>query len=246
MSQNPWAISLKGVTKNYNNGVAALKNVPLNIARGEFCFLVGPSGAGKSSLLALLLGEMRPTSGIVEVLGQRVDRLSRRGSARLRQNLGVVFQDFKLLNERTVAENVAFPLHIRGESKKIITSRVREALEVVGLAPRARHYPNQLSGGEQQRAAIARAIVTSPALLLADEPTGDLDPKTSLEVLKLFDTINRFGTTILLATHNDALLQAAPRRVIGIVAGSKVVDEKRTSYPHGVFEQHSGRRRNDA
>ncbi|MGH7728872.1 MAG: cell division ATP-binding protein FtsE [Vulcanimicrobiaceae bacterium] len=223
-------IRLCGVTLVYPNGTRALDAIDLEIAKGSFVFLVGNSGTGKSSLLRLLYREQRPTSGEVFVDEQRVDRLRGPRVARLRRNLGIVFQDFKLLSDQTVWENVAFALRVTGARSRDVMRQVPRALELVGIAHKARMYPSELSGGEGQRTAIARALVNNPKLLLCDEPTGNLDPATTFEIMELLHRINLKGTTVVVATHNAGVVDRMRRRVVRLDAGRIVADEERGAY----------------
>jgi cell division transport system ATP-binding protein len=227
-------ISLRGVTLTYQNGVRALDDVDLEVAKGSFVFLVGHSGTGKSSLLKLMYREMVPSSGNVVVDGVRVDKLRRGKVARLRRNIGVVFQDFKLLGNKTVWENVAFALQVTGASTKDVMRQVPRALELVGLSHKSRMFPGELSGGEQQRAAIARALVNNPKLLLCDEPTGNLDPATTTEIMELLGRINLKGTTVIVATHNQAVVDRMRRRVVRLENGRILHDDERGYYHRGL------------
>jgi cell division transport system ATP-binding protein len=228
-------ISLQRVSKTYKNGVVALDDVSVEIEKGEFVFLVGPSGSGKSSSLRLLLREEDPSTGQVFVAGKNLSKLSAwSGVPKLRRNLGTVFQDFKLLQDKTVFENVAFALEVIGKPKHVIDQRVPEIIELVGLGDKLNNYPDELSGGEQQRVSVARAFVNRPLILLADEPTGNLDPATSVEIMKLLDRINRIGTTVLMATHDNAIVDAMRRRVIELDGGKVVRDQSRGVYGYGA------------
>jgi cell division transport system ATP-binding protein len=218
-------IRLQGVTKRHPNGLTALADVSLSVAEGEFVFLIGPTGAGKSTLLRLLYRAETPTSGRVFVGGRDITRLSLRAAPALRRQLGVVFQDFKLLPRKTVFENVGFALQVTGTPPDEIRPRTLAALELVGLAGRAEALPWQLSGGEQQRVSIARALVRRPPLLLADEPTGNLDPRSSWEIIQLLSRINLRGTTVLVATHNKLVVDILRKRVIELAGGQLVRDE---------------------
>ncbi len=218
-------IHLQGVTKRYPNGLFALKDVSLSITEGEFVFLIGPTGAGKSTLLRLLYRAEIPTRGKVRVAERDVSHLPARQVPALRRSMGIVFQDFKLLPRKTAYENVAFALQVTGTPPEEIRPRVMQTLEVVGLADRSEALPWQLSGGEQQRISIARAIVHRPFLLLADEPTGNLDPRTSWEIIQLLSRINLRGTTVLVATHNKLIVDILRQRVVELAAGAIVRDE---------------------
>jgi len=223
-------VQLQDVSKFYPNGVVALRDVTLRIDRGEFVFVVGPTGTGKSTLLKLMYREETPTGGRVYVAGRDVGRLPPRGVARLRRGLGVIFQDFKLLPARTAFENVAFALRVIGAPTAEIHPRVMRALDLVGLADRAAAMPHELSGGEQQRVSIARAIVNDPPLLLADEPTGNLDPNSSWEIMQVLSRINLRGTTVIMATHNKTVVDILRRRVVQLTEGRIVRDEPRGLY----------------
>ncbi len=227
-------ISLRSVSLVYPNGVHALDNVNLEIAKGEFVFLVGHSGTGKSSLLRLLYREARPTSGEITLDGIRVDRLRRARIPALRRHLGVVFQDFKLLVDKTVWENVAFAMQVTGAHTRDVMRQVPRVLDLVGLSHKSRMYPNELSGGEQQRSAIARALVNNPKILLCDEPTGNLDPSTTSEIMELLQRINLKGTTVVVATHNQAVVDRMRRRVVRLDDGRITTDEERGYYYLGL------------
>ncbi|MBV8639722.1 MAG: cell division ATP-binding protein FtsE [Candidatus Eremiobacteraeota bacterium] len=227
-------ISIRSVSLIYPNGVRALDNVSLEIGKGDFVFLVGHSGTGKSSLLRLLYKETVPTSGEITVDGIRVDRLKRGRIPALRRHLGVVFQDFKLLAEKTVWENVAFAMQVTGAHSKEIMREVPRALDLVGLSHKSRMFPGELSGGEQQRTAIARALVNHPKLLLCDEPTGNLDPSNTTEIMELLLRINLKGTTVVVATHNQAVVDRMRRRVVRLEDGKIVTDEERGYYYLGL------------
>ncbi len=226
-------ISLRSVSLVYPNGTRAIDNVDLDIAKGSFVFLVGHSGTGKSSLLRLLYREQLPSRGEVVVDGTRVDRLKRSKVPALRRNVGVVFQDFKLLSDKTVWENVAFALQVTGAKTRDVMRQVPRVLDLVGLAHKSRMFPSELSGGEQQRTAIARALVNNPKILLCDEPTGNLDPQNTNEVMDLLHRINLKGTTVLIATHNALVVDRMRRRVIRLENGKIVADEERGYYLHG-------------
>ena len=218
-------MSLRGVRKVYPNGKAALDDVDLTLGEGEFVFLVGPSGAGKTTLLKLLIRDERPTSGEVILDGRNLARVPRRKVPELRRKIGIVFQDYKLLPTRTVRENVAFALEVTGTPRRQIRPAVDRALAVVGLAAQADQLPTTLSGGEQQRTAIARALVHEPRLIIADEPTGNLDPLISWEIIQLLLRINELGVTILMATHNASVVTALRRRVVALEEWRVVRDE---------------------
>jgi cell division transport system ATP-binding protein len=227
-------IKLDNVTKIYKDSVKALQDVSLEVARGEFVFVVGPSGSGKSTMVRLLLKEEEPTGGQIFVAGKNIGKLSAWKVPYLRRNLGTVFQDFKLLPDKTVFENVAFALEVIGQSRAVIHTRVPEILELVGLKDKLANYPDELSGGEQQRVSIARAFVNRPLILLADEPTGNLDPGTSVDIMKLLDRINRTGTTVVMATHDNAIVDAMRRRVVELEDGRLVRDQARGVYGYGA------------
>lgn len=223
-------IEFRNVTKYYDNGVLALEDVSFRIEKGEFVFIVGPTGMGKSTLLKLIYREELPTKGEVIVGGVNIARLKPHQVALLRRRLGVVFQDFKLLPNKTVYENVAFALEVMGYSNREIRARVGKVLDIVGLLHKSNCYPNELSGGEQQRTSIARALVNNPAILIADEPTGNLDMTTSWEIMEFFRRINARGTTIVMATHNREIVNAMRQRVISLYKGRIVKDEYNGSY----------------
>jgi cell division transport system ATP-binding protein len=223
-------ISLRGVSLVYPNGVRALDGIDLEIEKGSFVFLVGHSGTGKSSLLRLLYREQLPTSGAVVVDGNRVDKLRRSRVPYLRRNVGVVFQDFKLLADKTVWENIAFALLVTGARTKDVMRQVPRVLDLVGLSHKSRMFPSELSGGEQQRTAIARALANNPKILLCDEPTGNLDPSNTTEIMELLLRINLKGTTVLVATHNQAVVDRMRRRVVRLDDGRVVTDEERGFY----------------
>ena len=227
-------IEFKNVTVVYDKDIVALDNVSFTIKNGEFVFLVGKTGAGKSSAIKLLTGELRPTSGDVILDGIIVNSLKRSKIPYLRRAQGVVFQDFRLLPNKTVFENVAFAMEIIGKSRKEINRKVPKILALVGLSDRINNYPNEISGGEQQRVSIARALVNSPSIIIADEPTGNLDVETSTEVMKLFDDINKMGTTIVMVTHSEKIVNDMCKRVIQLEGGSIVRDEENGVYNLGV------------
>jgi len=226
-------IRLVDVTVAYPNGKEALINVDLEIRRSDFIFLVGPSGAGKSTLIRLLIREQVATTGRVYLAGRDLARVSRSQVHRLRRRIGVVFQDFRLLPNKTVRENVAFALEVTGAPLAEIRRRVPRLLALVGLEDQAQQLPAQLSGGEQQRAAIARALVHDPAILIADEPTGNLDPVTGWEIVQLLLEINALGTTLVVATHNQEIVTALRRRVVALEQGRMVRDELGAAYRRG-------------
>jgi cell division transport system ATP-binding protein len=223
-------IVFEGVTKVYEPSVVALSDVTFVIDKGEFVFIVGASGSGKSTLVRLLLKELEPTHGKIVVGGRDLSRLKRSKVPMLRRNVGCVFQDFKLLPNRTAAENVAYALKVQGENRNSIRRKVPEVLTLVGLADKMHSLPDQLSGGEQQRVSIARAVVNHPPLLVCDEPTGNLDPDTSVGIMQLLYRINRSGTTILMVTHDREVVDKMRRRVIALEDGRLARDERRGGY----------------
>ncbi len=224
-------IKLENVTKEYQGSNIALRDASADIAKGEFVFLVGPSGSGKSTFLRLLNKQEEPDQGRIFVAGKDIGELSNWKVPMLRRNIGCVFQDFKLLPSRTVAENVSFALEVIGRPRHVIKSQVPAICELVGLGDKATKYPDQLSGGEQQRVSIARAFVNRPLILLADEPTGNLDPQTANGIMRLLDRINKTGTTVVMATHDRGIVDTMRRRVIELSNGSIVRDQSR-----GVYE----------
>jgi cell division transport system ATP-binding protein len=224
-------IRFEGVTKNYPaTPRPALADVSVSVDKGEFVFLVGASGSGKSTFLRLILREERPTAGRIEVAGKDLDKMSKRRVPALRRGIGCVFQDFRLLPTKSVFENVAFALQVIGKPRHTISRTVPEVLELVGLEGKEGRRPHELSGGEQQRVAIARAFVNRPALLIADEPTGNLDPATSVGLMKLLDRINRTGTTVVMATHDAAIVDSMRRCVVELHHGAVVRDQSRGVY----------------
>jgi cell division transport system ATP-binding protein len=223
-------ISMVDVGMTYPNGKVALADVNVSIPGGDFVFLVGPSGAGKSTFIRLLIREQLATSGRVVVAGRDLSRMRRGDVPKLRRRIGIVFQDFRLLPGKTVFENVAFALEVTGTRRPLIRHRVPQLLSLVGLQEHDEHLPTQLSGGEQQRVAIARALVHDPAMLIADEPTGNLDPVTSWEIIQLLIQINGLGTTVLMATHNQEIVNAMRRRVMALEHGTLVRDESGAAY----------------
>ena len=229
-SDNHEIISLTNVSKTYSTGAPALNGVDLHINRGEFVFIVGDSGSGKSTMIKLLLRELVPTFGDINVMGYDLVRIRHRKIPKFRRNLGIVFQDFRLLRDRNVYENVAFAQRIIQVSSKDIKRNVPSILATVGLAGKYKAKPRQLSGGEQQRVAIARALVNRPSILLADEPTGNLDPKNSWEIMKLLEQINENGTTVLVVTHNREIVNAMQKRVVTMKKGVIVSDEEKGGY----------------
>ena len=223
-------ITLENVSKSYAKGQPALNDVSLHIDKGEFVFIVGNSGSGKSTLIKLLLKELEPTSGTIIVNDQDLGKMKRRKVPKYRRGVGVVFQDFRLLKDRNVYENVAFAQRVIERPNRVIKKRVPEILTLVGLAEKYKSFPRELSGGEQQRVALARALVNRPNILLADEPTGNLDPKNSLELMKLLEEINERGTTVLVVTHNREIVNSFRKRVITMRKGVIVSDEEEGGY----------------
>ena len=230
MGEASAVVQLSDVSVRYPSGHEGLVGVSLEIERGEFAFLVGPSGAGKSTLVGLLVRDVSPTAGTVRVADFDVHALAGRDVPRLRRRVGVVFQDFRLLPRRTVHENVAFALEVTGAPREEIEVAVEQALRIVGLSGLGDRYPDALSGGEQQRTAIARAIVGGPELLIADEPTGNLDPLISWEIMELLVQINQLGVTVLVATHDSDIVTTLRRRVIGLEGGRLIRDEEHATY----------------
>jgi cell division transport system ATP-binding protein len=223
-------IKLENVTKTYPGGTVAVKDATLEIAKGEFVFLVGASGSGKSTLIRLIMREEQPTNGDIWVAGKHASDLPSWKVPHLRRSIGTVFQDFKLLPTKTVYENVAFAMEVTGKHRTVIRNQVPQVLKLVGLSTKADRLPRQLSGGEQQRVAVARAFVNRPLILLADEPTGNLDPATSVGIMRILDRINRTGTTVVMATHDHAIVDAMRRRVVQIDRGRITRDESRGIY----------------
>ena len=223
-------VELEGVTKAYDGGVVGLQRASVSIGRGEFVFLVGPTGCGKSTCIRLLLKELEPSEGEVRIAGKPLSKIPRKRVPMLRRNVGTVFQDYKLLPNRTVHANVAYALEVIGESRRSIRAKVPEILRLVGLSTKLQAYPDELSGGEQQRVSIARAFVNHPPLLLADEPTGNLDPETSIGIMQLLHRINRTGTTVLVATHDRDMVDRMRRRVIELESGRLVRDQPGAFY----------------
>ena len=223
-------IDLENVTKAYSTGNHALNGVSLHIDKGEFVFIVGDSGSGKSTLIKLLLKELEPTSGTIKVNGINLNKMKQRSVPKYRRKIGVVFQDFRLLKDRNVYENIAFAQRVVITPTKNIRKNVPAMLSLVGLAEKYKSYPKQLSGGEQQRVALARALVNKPNILLADEPTGNLDPKNSKEIMKLLETINERGTTDVVVTHNQEIVDQMKKRVIAMHRGVIISDERKAGY----------------
>ncbi len=225
-------IKLEHVSKSYSAGIPALNDVNLEIEDGEFVFVVGSSGSGKSTLIKLLLKELEPTEGSIIINGKHLRKIRRRNIPKFRRQIGVVFQDFRLLKDRNVYENIAFAQKVIGEPNKKIRKKVSAMLSMVGLAAKYRSYPKELSGGEQQRVAIARALVNEPSILLADEPTGNLDSNNAWEIMKLLEEINERGTTVIVVTHNLDIVKLMKKRVITIQKGVVVNDSKRGDYAY--------------
>ena len=220
------------VCKRYGTGIEAVKHTTLEIEKGEFAFIVGPSGCGKSTLMKMLLKEVEPTSGSIYINGKDITKLPQKGVPILRRKMGIVFQDFRLLPDRTVFENVAYAMRVIGARKSAIKKQVPNVLALVGLLDKAKMYPDELSGGEQQRVAIARAIVNNPMMLIADEPTGNLDPDMAWEIMSLLNDINVRGTTVIVATHAKDIVDRMQKRVISIEDGVVQSDIKRGVYGH--------------
>ena len=227
-------IKLENVTKAYKGSTVALRECSVDIQKGEFVFLVGPSGSGKSTFLRLLTKEEEPDSGRIWVAGKDIAQLSSWKVPYLRRNIGCIFQDFKLLPNKSVYENVAFALEVIGRPKHVVASQVPQILDLVGLAKKTGNKPTELSGGEQQRVSIARAFVNRPLILLADEPTGNLDPNTTMGIMRLLDRINRTGTTVVMATHDQGIVDSMRRRVIELDRGTVVRDQARGVYGYGT------------
>lgn len=223
-------IHMKNVTKVYENGAVALNNINVDIRKGEFVFLVGSSGAGKSTFIKMLFREVLPSSGILTVNGRDVIRMANKEVPYLRRSLGVIFQDYRLLPEKTVYENISFAMQVIEAPRRLMQRSVNSVLDIVGLRDKYKCFPHQLSGGEQQRVAIARAIVNNPSIVIADEPTGNLDPETSWGIMDIFQRINAAGTTIVMATHDKTIVDAMQRRVIAIEDGQIVRDEAQGGY----------------
>lgn len=223
-------IEFRNVTKVYSTGITAVDNTSLEIEKGEFVFIVGSSGCGKSTLMKMLMKEVEPTEGQILVNGRDITKISKRSIPNLRRSMGIVFQDFRLLPDKTVYENVAYAMRVIEASPKIIKRQVPNVLSLVGLLEKANAYPDQLSGGEQQRVAVARAIVNNPSVLIADEPTGNLDPDTAWEIMSLLNDINRRGTTVVVATHAKDIVDKMQKRVIAIEKGNVYSDIKKGVY----------------
>lgn len=225
-------ITFNRVSKSYEKGTTAVNNISLQIRKGEFVFIVGSSGSGKSTLIKLMLKEIEPTSGTIFVNDRDLSRLKREQIAKYRRSIGVVFQNFRLLKDRNVYENVAFAQRVIEMPSSIIRRKVPDMLAVMGLSDKQKSFPNQLSGGEQQRVALARALVNNPVILLADEPTGNLDPKNSWEIMHLLDEINKRGTTVVVVTHNQEIVNMMQKRVITMNKGVLISDEQKGGYSH--------------
>ena len=223
-------IKLEHVSKSYSAGIPALNDVNLEIEDGEFVFIVGDSGSGKSTLIKLLLKELEPSEGTIMINGKNLGKIRRRQIPKFRRNIGVVFQDFRLLKDRNVYENIAFAQKVIGESTRSIKKKVPSFLSMVGLAAKYRSYPKELSGGEQQRVAIARALINEPSILLADEPTGNLDNNNAWEIMKLLEEVNERGTTVIVVTHNMEIVKVMKKRVITVQKGVIVSDSKQGDY----------------
>jgi cell division transport system ATP-binding protein len=223
-------IKLENVTKSYKGSTVALRECSVELQKGEFAFLVGPSGSGKSTFLRLVTKEEEPDAGRIWVAGKDIGQLNHWKVPYLRRNIGCIFQDFKLLPNKTVYENVAFALEVIGRPRHVVASQVPQILDLVGLAKKTDNKPTELSGGEQQRVSIARAFVNRPLILLADEPTGNLDPNTTLGIMRLLDRINRTGTTVVMATHDQGIVDSMRRRVIELDRGTVVRDQARGVY----------------
>ncbi len=225
-------ILFQGVSKDYEKGTHAIKDISFEIRKGEFVFIVGSSGSGKSTLIKLMLREILPTRGKVYVAGRELSRLKRWQVSKYRRTIGVVFQDFRLLQDRTVFENVAFAQRVIETPAKLIQRQTPNMLSIVGLSEKHKSFPKQLSGGEQQRVALARALVNNPVMLLADEPTGNLDPKNSWEIMHLLEEVNKRGTTVVVVTHNKDIVDAMQKRVITMKNGVLISDTKKGGYTH--------------
>lgn len=223
-------IEMQDVMKKYPNGTTAIRNLTVSIGAGEFVYVVGPSGAGKSTFIKLMYREEKATKGILNIAGYDLLKIKNRDISNLRREIGVVFQDYKLLPKKTVYENVAYAMQVIGKTPREVKKRVMEVLDMVGLKHKVRVFPSELSGGEQQRVSIARAIVNTPKVLIADEPTGNLDPENSWEIMKLLERINAQGTTIVMATHNSTIVNTIRHRVIAIENGRIIRDQAEGEY----------------
>jgi cell division transport system ATP-binding protein len=235
-------IEFRGVSKRYSSGDTGLDQATFSIERGDFVFLVGSTGSGKSTVMRLLIKELEPTGGAIRVAGHDLNEINRKRIAYYRRNIGVVFQDFKLLPARTVYDNVAYALQVTGGTRREIRDKVPDILRLTGLSTKLHNYPDQLSGGEQQRVSIARAFVNHPPLLLADEPTGNLDPETSVDIMRLLYRINRTGTTVLVATHDQTMVDKMRRRVLELSRGQIVRDEATGLYTRDETTREFARR----
>src|SRR5437763_6727442 len=235
-------VEFRDVTKLYDAGSVGIDRVSMRIGRGEFVFLVGPTGCGKSTCIRLLMKELEANDGEIYISGHELGSMPRKKVPKLRRNIGVVFQDFKLLPNRTVYDNVAYSLQVIGESRQAIRRKVPDILRLVGLSTKLHNYPDQLSGGEQQRVSIARAFVNHPSLLLADEPTGNLDPETSIDIMRLLYRINRTGTTVLVATHDQAMVDKMRRRLLELSRGRIIRDEATGLYTRDETTREFARR----
>jgi cell division transport system ATP-binding protein len=229
-SSAPSVVEFRGVSKTFESGDVGLKNASFSVGKGEFVFIVGATGSGKSTIMRLLIKEHEPTAGTIRVAGRDLEDVTRDKVPYFRRNLGIVFQDFKLLPDRTVHDNVAYALQVTGASRSEIREKVPDILRLTGLSTKLHSYPDQLSGGEQQRVSVARAFVNHPPLLLADEPTGNLDPETSVGIMQLLYRINRTGTTVLVATHDSHMVDRMRRRVLELSGGTLIRDEKAGAY----------------
>ena len=223
-------IVLDQVSKSYQEGIDAIDNISISINKGEFVFIVGPSGSGKSTFIKLLLKEIEPTSGTITVNGKELSKLRRRQVSKYRRGIGVVFQSFKLLNDRNVYENIALAQRVIGVSKRNIKKNVTNILSMVGMSDKAKAFPNELSGGEQQRVSLARSLVNRPPILLADEPTGNLDPKNAWAMMDLLTEINKLGTTVIVVTHNPDIVDVMQKRVIAMKDGRILIDRDKGGY----------------
>lgn len=228
-------IVMQNVSKSYSEGVDALHNITLSIDKGEFVFVVGPSGSGKSTLIKLLLKELEPTSGTIRVAGNDIVKLRHSQVSKYRRNIGVVFQNFELLNDRDVYENIALAQRVVGVTGSKMDKNIASMLSLVGLSDKIHSIPNELSGGEQQRVALARALVNRPSILLADEPTGNLDPKNAWSIMELLDEINKLGTTVIVVTHNPEVVDTMQKRVVAMRDGDLLQDESKGGY---LYERH--------
>lgn len=227
-------IEMDNVSKKYKNGTTALRNLSISIQQGEFVYVVGPSGAGKSTFLKLIYREEKATKGKINVAGENLIAMKNKDVPYFRRKIGTIFQDYKLLPNKTAEENIAYAMQVIGKKPYEIKKRVAEVLDLVGLKHKAKVFPSELSGGEQQRIAIARAIVNTPKILIADEPTGNLDPENSWEIMKILERINQQGTTVIMGTHNSQIVNTIRHRVVGIDEGRVVYDEEEGDYAYDV------------